>query len=275
MRSRLLATIGALMLAGTACAQGSSFIGGGGVGGEGSGLDGGGGAGGGAMTTTDAASSSASSASGTSSGGGTCSASPCKLTVPQCGCPSDQECGIANFMPACQAAGSLSLGQSCMGAGECAPGLLCVGGSTGGLCDQFCAFDEDCAATGGICGLALSNGMGGSIANADLCSGDCDLTTNSGCPVTGTGCQLGQEQTGQMRWLTYCAVAGTLGQDAMCDPTLDECGPTFGCLNNGVANLCLEYCDASNLSSCPTCVALTDQSQQPIFVGTIEVGVCE
>jgi hypothetical protein len=121
----------------------------------------------------------------------------------------------------------------------------------------------------------LSDDMGGSIPNVALCSGDCDLTTNSGCPVAGTGCQLGQEQTGQMRWLTYCAVTGTLGHDTMCDPTLEQCGQTLGCINTGVADLCLQYCDVSSPSACPMCSPLVDQSQQPIVVGNIQVGVCQ
>jgi hypothetical protein len=257
MQSRLLPTIGGLILVGTACAEGSSL---GGLGGA---------------TSSENSSSSSPSTTASASSSGTCSASPCKLTAPQCGCAVGQECAISNYELTCQAAGTVGLGEGCIGMEQCAPGLLCVGNATAGLCDQFCAVDADCAATGGICALSLSDGMGGFIANADLCSSDCDLTTNSGCPVAGTGCQLGQEQAGQMRWLTYCAVTGTLGQNTTCDPTLQQCAPTLGCIDNGAATLCLQYCDASSPSACSTCSPLVDQSQQPIVVGAVTLGVCE
>ncbi len=282
MRSHLLSTFPALLLVGAACAQGSSPLG---IGGFGTG------AGATTVSTGPSMSTPASSSGGpaTSSGssaptssststtsGGTCSDSPCKLTAPQCGCPSGQECTIASFMRACAPSGTATQGQACTGTGSCAPGLLCVGGGTTGVCDMFCSVDMDCSATGGICALTLSDGTAmGSIPNATLCSGNCNVITSSGCPLAGTGCQLGQEQTGQMRWLSYCASAGSNGSEQTC-ASASDCLPGYGCLNNGVSDVCLQYCDTSDINACGGlgCGALTDANSNPIVIHGVTLGAC-
>jgi hypothetical protein len=188
-----------------------------------------------------------------------------------------EQCTISNFAPACQPSGTTGQGQACMGGNSCVPGTLCVGGGTVGICALFCASDADCSGTGGICALGLSDGVGGTIPNATLCSAQCDPSTSVGCGVAGTGCQLGREQTGQMRWLSYCASTGTKTKDQVCDPTLSECAPTFGCFNNGTQNVCLEYCNVGG-SGCPAaqgCAPLQDQNMLPIFLGSNQIGVCQ
>jgi hypothetical protein len=264
MRSRLLLTMGTMVAASASCAEGSPFVGSGGAGVGGSTT---------VVTTTGSSAGDTSS----STGSGSCE-TPCKLTSPQCGCASGQECTISAAMRVCQIAGTSVQGQACVGQDQCAAGLLCVGGGATGVCDMFCATDSDCSSLGGICGLTLSDGTPtGTIPNATLCSGNCNPTNAGSCPVPGTGCQVGQEPTGQMRWLTYCGSAGTRGSNKTCTSSSD-CLPGYGCLNGGTSSdVCLQYCDASDPSACggQLCSPLQDTTtNMPIVVNGIALGAC-
>jgi hypothetical protein len=280
MRPRLLIPVFTAVLVGVACAQGSSVVG----------LAGGGVPIGGSTTTITVSSSGSSSGSGgattsshtgsssttSSTSSGMCAESPCKLVSPQCGCMSGQACTFAPGATTrtCEKAGTTPAGQGCTGSGQCAAGTICLGGGAADICVQFCATDSDCAATGGICALQLSNGMGGAIPNEMLCSSTCDITTNVGCSVAGTACQIGIETTGQMRTFTYCTSAGTKGKNQACTATTD-CLPKFDCINDNGSTICLEYCYV-NSPVCPTCVALQNSTtMMPIFIGANQVGVCQ
>ena len=273
MRSRLLFTISVVALGAAACATGSTFVGGGGTG---SGAD----------TTTVTTSSSMSTSTGmttssstgssttgssTSTSGG-CSESPCKLTGPQCGCGAGMACTIAPGakVRSCQTSGSTQQGQACSAPTQCAPGTLCVG-----ICTLFCSTDADCASAGGICALQLSDGTAmGSIPNVKLCTGNCNVVNGTGCP-TGTGCDFGQEQTGAMRNFTFCETAGTGAKNSPCTSNA-QCQPTFACINNGTATVCLKYCNVANVSACGGlgCTPLQDANMMPIIVGGTQLGVC-
>jgi hypothetical protein len=282
MRSRLLllvlASLGASL--GAACAQGSTFNGGGGnaVGGQsGSSSGSTGGTGGGSSsgasssghTSSSTTSSSGSSSTSSSSSSGACSQSPCKPTSPQCGCPSGEACTITNYALACGTAGTSAPGAGCQSATACEAGSICVDG----VCDNFCASDSDCTG-GGICALQLSNGSGGAISGVLLCSNTCDLSTNSGCP-TGTACQISQEQSGQMRFFTFCDTAGTATAGATCDGVTTFCAPTYGCFNNGSGETCAQYCYVGAGNACAGCSALSDTTTSgSITVNNKTVGAC-
>ncbi len=280
MRSTLLLLTGGLLvaIASFSCAKGTPF--------EGTGASSG--AGGATVSSTSSStflaaatstsSSSSGSASTSSTSSGACADSPCKLTAPQCGCGANQECSIVNYMPACQPAGTGIQGEACAAAGDCAAGLLCLGGGSTGVCDKFCSTDSDCTSLGGICAISLNNGTPtGTVPNATLCSNSCNPTNGSGCTVPGTGCMVGQEATGQMRWLTFCAGAGTAGANTSCTSSSD-CLPEYGCLNTGTSDVCLQFCDVSN-PSCTggaTCGALTDSTTMAmIVVDGITLGACQ
>jgi hypothetical protein len=144
------------------------------------------------------------------------------------------------------------------------------------VCTAFCDTDADCAASGGICAIQLSDGTPmGSIPGVTLCSGTCNPITNAGCGVASTGCEYGKELTGQMRVFTFCAATGTGGKNASCTTNFD-CLPTFGCVNNGAADVCLQYCDVSNTGACGGlgCAPLQDSNMQPIVIGATQLGVC-
>ncbi len=266
MRSRWLIAMAGTGLVITACARGSTLTG----------------VGGGTdttvTTTTSATTSSTTSATTSTTSGPACSETPCKVTAPQCGCAAGEACSIdpAKHAVACIDEGTVGGGQACNGAADCAAGFVCVQISTAAsACSKFCDSDADCAAPGGLCIIQLNDGKGGSIPNVTLCTDNCDVTTNAGC-VPGAGCQLGREQTGQMRWLTFCGGTGTKGKNQVCDPMLEECLPGFGCFSTGTSDICLQYCNV-NGSTCPNfgaCSPLQDQSGSSIFIGSIQVGVC-
>ena len=271
------------LLAVAACATGSSQIGG--NGGDGGGEDwtggpssssssssgaGGGssssGAGGGSTSSSSA--SSASSAS--SSSGGVCPEMPCKLVSPQCGCAAGEMCtidGTAAGTHVCVAAGSVPIGGQCTGP-DCAAGSLCVKTNTTiSTCMKYCSTDSNCTAPGGLCIIGLNDGSSGQIPGVTLCTENCDPTTNSGCSVAGTSCQLAQESMGQMRYLTRCSGAGTGTQGASCT-TDDNCAPMYGCFNAGTTQ-CLKYCKVGG-TPCPggaTCNSLGT-------IGATEYGAC-
>ncbi len=294
MRTRLLPTTSALVFASAACAQGSTAplgVGGqvsdvttgsvssvsvAGTGAAGVSSSGGTSTGVGAAGSGGPASTSPSVASSSSSGGA-CPDTPCKLTSPQCGCPSGQACSVYNTVVSCLTAGTAGPTQLCGGTNDCAAGLLCVasGSSTSspGICETFCETDADCTAPGGLCVVQLSDGSGGAIPDVTLCTDNCNPFTNAGCAAAGTSCQVGQEPTGQMRPLTLCAAAGTLGKGMACDPTNNQCAPTFGCFSTGAQNKCYQYCDVAN-PSCATCTGIEDMALQPVYIGNKQVGIC-
>src|SRR5262245_13875037 len=117
MRARLLVFSGFLAILGFSCAEGSALTGG--EGGDDNN----------ASSSSSSASSSAMSGSSSSSTGTGCSEDPCKITLPQCGCDTGQQCSLGGSGErTCVDEGTLTQGAACGSlAGECLPGLLCIG----------------------------------------------------------------------------------------------------------------------------------------------------
>jgi hypothetical protein len=231
----------------------------------------------GSDTTSTSSTTTSTGSSATSTGSGpVCAESPCKLTLPQCGCAGGEQCTVGASGRSCIPVGNVGNGQVCAGP-ECSPGLLCLQITPAvSTCGKFCATDADCTAPGGLCILKLNDGNGGSIPNVVMCTENCDPTTGVGCPVAGTSCQLAQEPMGQMRFLTHCIGAGAGVQGVSCTTSAD-CASKFSCLNidpnNPTAGTCLKYCKASNPNGCPagtTCKFFST----PATVGAEEYGVC-
>jgi hypothetical protein len=216
------------------------------------------------------------STSSSSGSGGACAESPCKLAAPQCGCPAGQECNLnASNMRACIQAGTAGLNQLCSTATDCAPGLICLNASpTANACGQFCEADGECS--GGLCIVSLSDGSGNTIPNVTLCSTTCNPITNANCTIGGSGCKVGQEQTGAMRWFTSCYPAGNGGQGSPCSSSAD-CAPRTWCITSSTqGNICSTYCNV-NAPSCPggtSCSGVQDQNMNPIVVNGVTYGAC-
>lgn len=290
MRAPLLSTLGALLmvLVGASCAKGTTFTGVGGFGGDGgsastgvtmtsSGMTGSTSSSSG-NTTTSSSGSGSTTSSGTSSSSGC--PSPCGV-APQCGCAGGEACTISAGAVGCGQAGTKGEGQACGTSTTdlCQAGFVCVTASAAASqCLEFCNDDADCTSPGGLCLLQLDDGMGGSIANVTICTPNCSLFNNTGCP-TGSACELRQESMGQKRWLTLCGEAGTKTQGQPCDQMIEgDCAPTYTCIDpDGFGTVCLKYCDESSPTSCPgglLCYGLQDQSSQPILLGSTPIGVC-
>jgi hypothetical protein len=286
MQTRLVVLLAASVLAASACAKGTAFVGAGGGDGSGgatSGTSGSttSGSGGGATTTTSGsggATTTTTTTTTTGSGGAPCPDDPCKVTSPQCGCPDGEQCGIDGAAVGCVPEGNVAVGQQCGLAGaDCAPGAVCVQtAKAASTCVKFCDSDADCQAPGGLCIFTLNDGMGGSIPGVTLCTENCNPAKNIGCPVAGTQCQLLIENGGQMRFLTHCGNAGAGTQGSGCTSS-DDCAPTFGCFNTDPAdpnaNACFKWCMVAGVQNCPAGTACNGL-QTPIMVGNDEYGVC-
>ena len=285
MRMRFLSICAAVLFlpALAACAKGTGLGGLGGSGGEG-----------GATTstgtseptttstgTTTTTSTSSTSTSSSSSSGSTCP-SPCKLTLPQCGCSGGDACTVENYEITCSPPGPDAVNQACGTAtGDvCQAGNACVGASAAvGQCLKFCEGDGDCQSFGGLCAIELLDGPNSTttIPGVTLCTPGCNPLTNAGCP-SGTKCDLGREQTGQQRWFGICTDKGTKTQGQACNPNVQDCAPSYTCIDpDGFGSVCLKYCNADLLTGCSgiqSCYGLQDQQTQPIVLGSMSIGVC-
>ena len=207
-----------------------------------------------------------------SGGGGGCTETPCRLVSPQCGCAVGQGCYISGGDRVCGAPGTELTGQACAGATACQAGNLCVGDASmsAALCRRFCDSDSDCAGAGALCLLTLSDGMGGSIPDATLCTAACNPASSTGCPPT-MGCDIFQESMGAMRVLTDCRAAGSTGEGATCTDS-DQCAPGLFCGGATGSQMCVRYCQlpGGTCGAGTTCNAFTD----PVIVGGIQYGYC-
>ncbi|APR83652.1 Hypothetical protein A7982_09001 [Minicystis rosea] len=288
MRLRLLSSFAFVLLLSlsASCAKGTS----GGLGG----LGGSGAEGGSASTsstvpsttgsmsgTTSSSGTSTSTSSVSSSSGSTCP-SPCKVTLPQCGCSGGDACTVENYQVTCSTPGPDAVNQACgTTTGDvCQAGGACVGASaTVGQCLEFCDGDADCASFGGLCAIELLDGPSSTttIPGVTLCSPGCNPLDNSGCP-SGSKCDLGREQAGQQRWFGVCTSGGTKTQGQSCNPDAADCAPMYTCIDpDSTGSVCLKYCNADLLTGCSgaqSCYGLTDQQSQPIVLGSMSIGVC-
>ncbi|MEM6788902.1 MAG: hypothetical protein AAF715_15385 [Myxococcota bacterium] len=209
-----------------------------------------------------------------------CDESPCKLTSPQCGCPSGEACVLANDGGRiCIEAGTAAIGEACGNGNNCAPGSVCVSvgqsSNTVSVCREFCTSDGDCSGPGGGCWLQLQDNMMNPIPDL-MCTENCDFISNAGCPV-GTKCIPVLDEGPPERSLSICASAGTLTQGATCVDTFD-CAPGYGCIDftDAMMNMrteCARYANAAN----PVCDSPTDQFSgftTPLTIGSVTYGVC-
>lgn len=245
---------------------------------DGAGASGNQGGGVGASTTSSStgtggtgATSTGTGLSGGSGGSEPCPEDPCKLTLPQCGCPQGQKCTFHSTQGAyCIDDGTIDGGEECLGSG-CKAGYFCVGYvGPPQTCHQFCADDGDCEAPGGVCILEVS-GSGGSAASTTLCSENCNPVTGVGCPVVGMKCDALLDEGPPERTFTMCLPAGTGTQGQTCSG-LGDCAQGLSCFTVGSDHLCLTWCDRSN-PQCP--VGSCNSLSTPAIVGSTEYGVCQ
>ncbi|MBI4702621.1 MAG: hypothetical protein HY744_15985 [Deltaproteobacteria bacterium] len=253
------------------------------------------GAGGAATTGTGAAGAGAAAGAagegGAAGGGGqggaggeggsaVCVEEPCKLVVPQCGCPKGEKCTVnkVEAKRVCQPIDPKPVGwaEQCT-VDTCDAGFMCLKTGVGSklTCHKFCAADEDCAPPGGLCVIQLQ-AFSKPIEGAKVCTVNCDPITNTGCKVEGMKCDIAQEPDPPNRWLTDCTGSGSKKQGESCFGS-NQCAPGIGCFtltkpDNSKETLCLTYCSVKN-PSCPNGTSC-GSFQTPIQIGSIEYGAC-
>jgi hypothetical protein len=204
-----------------------------------------------------------------------CAESPCKLVGPQCGCPANKACVATNMgTRSCIKAGAIGWGEKCGPVDYCEPGLQCMPKGVTSTCMKHCASDAECDAPGGLCVLQMLDKNGQPLPDVAFCSENCDLTTNTGCPVAGTGCGVAQEEAGQMRFFTVCVQSGKGTQGAACQSNKD-CAPTYGCVTTDGVSVCAKWCDQL-APKCPggtSCQGVNINNQE-IQIGATVYGIC-
>jgi hypothetical protein len=141
----------------------------------------------------------------------------------------------------CATAGALGEGQACMSPTDCRAGLTCVGLSpTVSTCLRFCDVDRDCTGgAGSLCVLQLNDASGsGTLPGVTLCTLNCDLATNAGCPA-GTACEAYYADMSMTRLLTHCREAGPSPTGGFCTAP-EDCAARNFCATS--INECVRYC---------------------------------
>jgi hypothetical protein len=175
--------------------------------------------------------------------GGVCTESPCKLLIPQCGCPTGQGCYVDdNSVRGCLKAGTKAEGATCADDTECVPGNVCQERRKEGkairLCTRWCTADADCkAGDGSICIVEERKGYEG-------CSTACNPVLQTGCPAA-SKCAI--TQTPQEETYTNCVpLDGTGQQGAPCTLGSNACAPGLFCVGTqtagGLVTYCAKYC---------------------------------
>lgn len=201
--------------------------------------------------------------------GGACSALPCRVVLPQCGCEAPLACFLDTAgQPACASppAAPRIVGASCSGAGSCAPGLACVARAGAGVCVQICAADADCFE--GLCTRGL-DAMSGSPTPYSTCSIPCDPLTAGGVCGAGRRCVLAVFTTASgSRTVADCE--GPIGGGADGAACIDyvQCAVGHACISGSCRQLC-----ALASPVCPSGLACNARSYLVSDVGNF--GLCE
>lgn len=194
-----------------------------------------------------------------------CSESPCRLVVPQCGCPAELMCqrvGATSDVRGCIATGTLPPDALCSNDGQCVPGYACLtADGVTGRCHRYCAGDGDCSS-----GLACAKYIEGSTVG--VCGSSCTL--ESGCPV-GSACKvllLVDLDSTEPVVAPTCTDQVGASAGAPCTSSFD-CAPGLFC----DADVCRSLCPLAMTTPCTTgtCMPVI----VPIVLGGVEHGVCK
>jgi hypothetical protein len=166
-------------------------------------------------------------------------------------------------------AGPFSEGRACTADLECAAGLMCAPAvaSDVSLCHRFCNSDTECMGAGSLCVVPVSAG-GTPIPGVTLCTVNCDLVSNAGCP-TGTGCRIYEHEGA---FLTDCSGEIGTGRSGHACSTNADCAPGFFCVAPAFPN-CLQYCLDPPEGYCEGGFRC-QRFDPPVNVGSQEIGYC-
>jgi hypothetical protein len=195
-----------------------------------------------------------------------CQATPCKLTLDQCGCPGGQACqrtGATTDERGCIAEGTAAPDEPCSLDAECVAGYACInflGGS--GRCQRYCAGDADCGP--GLECAQLVEGVG-----IGLCGSTCTLT--GGCPGT-DACKVllaNDFDTVGAAAVPACVPPAGATAGTTCNSTI-ECAAGLFC--DLTPHVCSPMCAFDGSLNCAS--GACTRVEAPIFLAGIEYGVC-
>lgn len=184
---------------------------------------------------------------------------------PQCGCDPGKACTIADTTgkTSCRAAGPKGVNEDCTLDSACKAGLTCYLG----ICQAYCAKDEDCPTAGSSC-LAQQYLPTGSTTPTEipgklLCHQKCNPLDPAPVCGSNTNCLV-------LLGRTLCSWASTNTGVGGCKSGNLLCAPGWSCVSTGD---CMKNCRVGFAGDCTgtkTCVKFTD----PPIVDGIEYGVC-
>jgi hypothetical protein len=165
--------------------------------------------------------------------------------APQCGCAANQTCDVTNGTTgavSCISAGTGTLGAACSTTGQCGAGLACAYNTCRPYCEKAGA-----ACTGAGLGTCFQyyDGDGDPVANATICSIDCDPRSPSAACGTNT-CIYDLDTKA-----TDCDKAGTKSLYDACSK-YNDCKPGLACVNHPLYNFeCESWCRVGHDLDCP------------------------
>jgi hypothetical protein len=200
----------------------------------------------------------------------------CDVTT-QVPCGTGQKCIFNPTTPQCQPNGTVGVAQPCSvnPVDNCVRGTQCLfqGSLTDGVCEEFCAGENDCTqAPVAVGGTSLSNNrphclfqFGGS-GPINLCSLACNPVSSqgaSGCPP-GSGCVYGSNAT--FPEYTFCDRAGSGTDGQPCDGNF-RCAAGFNCAGVNQSFICRAMCRANTNGDCaaPLVCKLGAGGSPPMF----------
>lgn len=201
--------------------------------------------------------------------GNDCIEQPCKLVAPQCGCDDGFACTLNEAGDrVCLGAGAVGPGELCSATALCAPGSVCAGFGDGlYACATLCESDVSCQAPGGKCVVPLGD------TDVLLCSEDCNLISNEGCPAEGLACRFAETPSGEI--YTACGLAGSSPAQTVCLAD-SECLAGHACLPTSAGDKrCFEWCNTAS----PACdvgfsCEPVEIADVPLVIGDVTYGAC-
>ena len=196
-----------------------------------------------------------------------CEAAPCKLTIPQCGCPDGERCHTPSVAPLCWPDGNVGPIEYCNN--DCQAGYRCFGVGGDAICRRYCDTDNHCVGPGAKCVFPLFGGT------TSVCSENCDAVTGIGCrdKQEGLKCEVGV-QSATLNVYSYCTDAGDGVQDEVCSQPA-HCAQGYTCIKESseTEQKCRRWCPYPSSSTCEeggTCVPITPA----LTIGSVQYGVC-
>lgn len=198
-----------------------------------------------------------------------CEEDPCKLVLPQCGCPEGEACQRTVFgQPTreCVPPGDVERDEPCSQSIQCVTGHTCVGiAPPDGICSRYCTASAECGAPSECIFFAVpGEGIG-------ACTAICDPVLDAGCPV-GYGCHLITAQRVDDDAFVPVTICGPDTGDVEGEACAQICAPGFICLGD---SLCYELCVVGDASTCSDGAAACASFASPQIIAGVEYGFCQ